>query len=1572
MNRMNSRIIKRFLAVLISFTMIIPQSVVYADVVSDSNNVADDSSYEIETEQIEDDESSDDVGDEDNALISDESSEDNSDASEEAADKSEEISEEAEDTTLADEVSDNEVVEESESLSDDEIDDEIDFNEYIESIFDKDIDDVRRLYPDRESFKSALLEKMREKNPESVEEHPMGHNHVDVEMEQVDDTAAFTDSARKISAHYGYLPSAYTVTGETATGGYAGKNNNVSKVRNQGSYGTCWAHAITGTAETDSIIDGRASQGSNVNYSETHVADYFYNYDNYSWNHNYIDLSDETGKLSGDKTMNNWGTKRDIGGNNIFTIFALAGWRGVADEAADSTYAYPDYYSYSDDISTKYGYDKKFNDDKVHLQNAIWMTGNDRDSIKEAIMAYGSVDVSYLHDGWCSTEENWDTGYLADAPCYYFPYGAGSNHEISIVGWDDNFSKKNFEYTYDNYLWIYYDGKAPKLPKQNGAWLAKNSWGESYGDNGYFWISYEDTSLNSEPFIAYDYGPANNFNHNYQYDGSTGTHSKTASGSITGAAVFTSTGTQYIKAAGVGVSNGNTRAKVEIYTDLTDPANPNSGVLAATAEEVFSFKGYYTIELNPDDYVYVGKNDKYAVVVTLTSTAGKPIGFFVDQTYDDGWISFVAETHPGETFIKSGTKWTDAHGSNMTLRIKAYTDDTSYIPTAVKTISEDMVSIDQSEYIYSGTSIMPDVIVTSVSSSAPVILKSGTDYSIEYYKGSTRLSSAPIVPGSYILRIVGRGTYIGTVDKGIDIKKKPFTKDMIKADNIVYDGKNIKSQIRLLDEANPEFTFTDSMFSVDSVVEAGKYTYTVCMNSMTSNYYEGTAQTQVTVNKNNITSPQFMAKFSGASFSYTGAAINPTVKVYNVDGNLELSSSNYTVKYSNNINVGTAKATVTGTGSLSGKIELSYEITPATDASIATVTFAPLKYTGSSLKPKATVKVGNITLKEGKDYKVIIDPNDNWKNAGKHEVKIIYIGNFDNIETTKYCTIEPSAPKNVAVSLDGDNKQLDVLVNGVQIDSRYYNLTVYKAGTTSDVPVSNVETGRKYDVEIQFKQYGTGNSISGNYVGMVRLNGQEAKGTRGPGALSIEFTGGEPNLTYNRKEQKPAVDVYYNGNKLAKTDYVIAYKDNIDAGEATVIVRSKGIYADKVSQTFTIKPQVVPVTKIKAIAKQKYSGSAIEPAPQIDGLKAGEFIVKGYSNNKNAGTASCIVGLSNNFIFDSGMRLAIQNFAIEPISISDVKVAQGIFAGNGVAIEPEVTVKAGKVILTSADYNVSYSDNTGVTSAAKATVTGKGTNIIGSKTVSFKIVKQSINKFSIAGLTAKTYDGSGKYQTAIYLVDEQGNTVSGNISGSSAYEIVYSKNVNVGKASITVKALDSSIYTGTAKGTFDIVPQSINGIIKPSLYNLPYKDYDGKAQTFNTNEIKTVFGTSINGVPVSSLKMSYENNINASNKALLVLTGKGNYNGIVKIPFTIKPKPVSSLYVNMAKTVKVPSGWREGTPVKAVIKSVRNGFFSTTELVENEDYSVVCFDNTRKGIARAVITCKGNYSGTRVLYYTIK
>ncbi len=122
-------------------------------------------------------------------------------------------------------------------------------------------------------------------------------------------------------------------------------------------------------------------------------------------------------------------------------------------------------------------------DDKIKtVVNAVsyYDKGDDK-LIKQAIMRTGSIEANYLSDNYAYSKNN-------QAYCLTDPISLNSGHSVSVVGWDDNYSKENFDGNY--------------TPKNDGAWLCKNSWGSDNNDiGGYLWISYEDYYLfSSEMF----------------------------------------------------------------------------------------------------------------------------------------------------------------------------------------------------------------------------------------------------------------------------------------------------------------------------------------------------------------------------------------------------------------------------------------------------------------------------------------------------------------------------------------------------------------------------------------------------------------------------------------------------------------------------------------------------------------------------------------------------------------------------------------------------------------------------------------------------------------------------------------------------------------------------------------------------------------------------------------------------------------------------------------------------------------------------------------------------------------
>ena len=117
----------------------------------------------------------------------------------------------------------------------------------------------------------------------------------------------------------------------------------------------------------------------------------------------------------------------------------------------------------------------------------------------------------------------------------------------------------------------------------------------------------------------------------------------------------------------------------------------------------------------------------------------------------------------------------------------------------------------------------------------------------------------------------------------------------------------------------------------------------------------------------------------GETFTYSGAELKPTVRVYinrDVQADEQLiENTDYTVTYSDNINAGTATATITGIGAYSGSKNITFTIEPK---KIDSPTFDELKseytYTGQAIEPEFTLMDGD-TVIPSSEYEVIYSDN---------------------------------------------------------------------------------------------------------------------------------------------------------------------------------------------------------------------------------------------------------------------------------------------------------------------------------------------------------------------------------------------------------------------------------------------------------------------------------------------------------------------------------------------------------------------------------------------------------------------
>ena len=155
------------------------------------------------------------------------------------------------------------------------------------------------------------------------------------------------------------------------------------------------------------------------------------------------------------------------------------------------------------------------------------------------------------------------------------------------------------------------------------------------------------------------------------------------------------------------------------------------------------------------------------------------------------------------------------------------------------------------------------------------------------------------------------------------------------------------------------------------------------------------ALSRISISKASVT-------LSTSTYAYDGKAKTPSVTV-KVGGKTLKKDTDYTVSYSNNTKVGTAKVTITGKGNYTGSVSKAYSI--KNDFKKATVSGISTKaFTGKNITQSITVKYNGKTLKNGTDYTVSYSSN---KNIGTATVKITGKGSYTGT-ITKTFKINPA------------------------------------------------------------------------------------------------------------------------------------------------------------------------------------------------------------------------------------------------------------------------------------------------------------------------------------------------------------------------------------------------------------------------------------------------------------------------------------------------------------------------------------------------------------------------------------
>lgn len=320
----------------------------------------------------------------------------------------------------------------------------------------------------------------------------------------------------------------------------------LTSVKNQLYAGNCWAFAGIG------VLESCILKASNITF----------------------DLSENN--LKNLKALysiyESFGFAPNIGGLFLMTAGYLTSWLGPVNETTDP---YVDLSTVSPILTNLF-----------NVQNILYILRNnysDNDGIKSAILNYGAVGCRiYMNQSFLNN----------DNTTYYYPGNQNINHDVCIVGWDDNYSRYNFKIT----------------PPGDGAFIIRNSWGSQWGDNGYFYVSYYENCFISTTFFdffTFILNDSTRYYKNYQYDNiGLNNDIEINSTSYWFSVEFNSTGNDNFKAFS---TTFMTPANYTVYVYVNNQSVYN--------QSGYSDSGYYTISLNKN--IYLNSGDTFKIVLNI-------------------------------------------------------------------------------------------------------------------------------------------------------------------------------------------------------------------------------------------------------------------------------------------------------------------------------------------------------------------------------------------------------------------------------------------------------------------------------------------------------------------------------------------------------------------------------------------------------------------------------------------------------------------------------------------------------------------------------------------------------------------------------------------------------------------------------------------------------------------------------------------------------------------------------------------------------------------------------------------
>ncbi len=918
------------------------------------------------------------------------------------------------------------------------------------------------------------------------------------------------------------------------------------------------------------------------------------------------------------------------------------------------------------------------------------------------------------------------------------------------------------------------------------------------------------------------------------------------------------------------------------------------------------------------------------------------------------------------------------------------------------------------EVEYSGTAISP--IIQVFDANGKVV--SADDYSVTY-SPSDFVNAGFVGVSIYAKQNGSSYNYSGSLAGSITIKALDISTSATASvtSTHTYDG---TSQI-------PTFTVS---YNGNELVSGTDYTYSCSDNvnasdsakiliTFTGNFTGSFTQT-FTILKKDIS----LTTVEVADYEYTGSQIKPSVSVYdNINSvkTLLTSGTDYTItSYGENISVGNGSVTITGSGNYQGTKEITFNITSQTLAS-AVVNAPDVVYNGETNKTTISVVLGGTTLIENTDYTLVF--SDDLINVGVVSVTITGMGSYTGLKVVTY-QITARNLSNVTLTISGtytfDRKEKTPTFTATDEDLNY-------TLDTDDYSVSYLNNINAGSATLTL----TG---KGNYTGTVSEQFTIIADTISSVTLesySATYNAQAHEVKITSVTSKGGLTVLENEYRVGYSASLV------NAGTITITISSAtGNFEGTATCKFVInKAEILAVSLVSISAT--YDGNTHQPTISRvlaeGGLVLGvnEYDVSYYRGNSqttdytSAGTITVKINATENSNFKNGDGEIAVNFSISTVNINDLTIdyydaiSKEINNGDqtyvGHSVKPIITFvnhANEKVELTvTTDYTFGISNANGLSLEIFSevgdyvvTTTGTG-NFTGVVTKTYKVVaRELIGSEMKYTITDKTYTGSAIELTSsdltlqIYMSDKDGITGYQTLSWGTDFaiftgyydldnEIGYDSEEEAKEAGATnILEVTDGYYANTDAGKANVFFKGINNFtsvvsliftINPAPITDAVVTLDDTTLTYDgTEKTPAVLSVVLDSKMLTvnlEYSITYSNNVNAGENALVTITGVNNYTGTVTATFTIEQRDISEAsVVTLADLVYNASSRKQDVNLSfnGLGLVLSSDYTIQYQRYEGSDYNETS-DFVNVGRIRIVITGIGNFKNTTSIEYSI-